>query len=241
MSNANSANHALTNVLTPANYDKALDGFTFVPSDGVPFITLDTQRRFYFNASLRKMFGLRAYSKVAIGYNVATKSIAILTKNLDAVPANFSYVLDKRHYASARKFVAEFRINMTQAPLTYVFDRGTSTDGVYIFRLSADAPIEGELVVEPAPSPTVEITKDGRLKFNDIMDVEIHVYFNSKTRQLEVSTEHRPHYHRTYVESNGVAGPSVLAVENAFKRSRPVTLELAETTDDGVRIYRKAK
>lgn len=129
-------NVALTNVLTPAAIDEALAGFTFVASDGAPFITLDTQRRFYFNTSLRKMFGLRAYSKVAIGYNAATKSIAVLTKNLDAVPANFTYVLDKRHYASARKFVAEFRIDIDKAPLTYVFDRGTSVDGVFIFRLA---------------------------------------------------------------------------------------------------------
>lgn len=143
---ANNANIALKNVLTPAAIDEALAGFTFVPSDGVPFITLDTQRRFYFNASLRKMFGLKAYSRVAIGYNVATKSIAILTKNMDAVPANFSYVLDKRHYASARKFVSDFKIDIDNGPLTYVFDRGTSVDGVYIFRLSKDAPIDAELI-----------------------------------------------------------------------------------------------
>src|SRR4051812_42171961 len=112
--------NTLVNVLTPATIDEALRGFAFTSSDGVPFITLDSHRRFYFNASLRKMFGLRAYSKVAIGYNAATKCIAILTKNMDAVPANFAYILDKRHYASARKFVAEFAIDIDSAPYTYV-------------------------------------------------------------------------------------------------------------------------
>lgn len=125
---------ALKNVLTPAAVDPALAGFAFTSSDGVPFITLDSQRRFYFNASLRKMFGLGAYSRVAIGYQADTRQLAILTKNLDRVPPNFSYVLDKRHYASARKFVAEFRIDYKRGPYTFVFDRGTSTDGVFIFR-----------------------------------------------------------------------------------------------------------
>lgn len=128
--------NALTNVLTPAAVDPALASFTFTSSDGVPFITLDSHRRFYFNSALRKMFGLRAYGKVAIGYDAAAKSIAILTKNLDRVPPNFTYILDKRHYASARKFVAEFRIDVERAPYTYHFDRGTSTDGVYIFKLA---------------------------------------------------------------------------------------------------------
>ncbi|MHC8516790.1 hypothetical protein [Sporosarcina sp. ITBMC105] len=127
----------LQTVLTPAAIDAALAGFTFASADGAPFITLDTHRRFYFNTALRKMFGLRAYSKVAIGYNAADKTIAILTKHLDRVPLNYAYVLDKRHYASARKFCAEFRIDASKGPLTYAFDRGTSTDGVYIFRLVA--------------------------------------------------------------------------------------------------------
>lgn len=126
---------SLQNVLTPASIARELEGFTFVPADGTPFITLDAHRRFYFNASMRKMFGLKAYSRVAIGYNAAEKTLAILTKHLDRVPANFSSVLDKRHYASARKFVAEHRIDCAKGPYTYAFDRGTSVDGVFIFRL----------------------------------------------------------------------------------------------------------
>lgn len=251
MSNNAPAQRALTNVLTPAAIDEALAGFTFVPSDGTPFITLDTQRRFYFNTSLRKMFGLRAYSKVAIGYNAGTRSIAVLTKLTDAVPANYTYILDKRHYASARKFVAEFRINVEHGPLTYVFDRGTSVDGVYIFRLSQDAPIDAEIVEEPAPAPTpahartraatVTLTEDGRLQFSDIMDVEVYVNYHTSPRQLEVSTEHRPEGHSVSVGKHGLTGPSLIAVENAYKKSRPVTFELAEEREDGVRIYRKAK
>ena len=127
---------ALTNVLTPAAIDPALADFAFAPSDGAPFITIDKHRRFYFNASLRSMFGLKAYDRVAIGYNADTKSIAIITKNLGQVPPNYSYILDKRHYASARRFVAEFQLNIERAPFTYSFDRGTSTDGVYLFRLT---------------------------------------------------------------------------------------------------------
>lgn len=131
-------NNALSVILTPALLDEELDGFSFMPSDGVPFITIDKSRRFYFNSSLRKMFGISAYSKVAIGYNADTKSIAIITKDVGTVPPNFTYILDKRHYASARKFVAENRIDVSKGAFTYVFERSTSVDGVYIFRLSAE-------------------------------------------------------------------------------------------------------
>lgn len=139
MSNNDSSNErALATVLSPATLDKELGGYTFIPADGTPFITLDKQRRFYFNTSLRKMFGLHAYSKVAIGYSPDTKSIAIITKDVGAVPPNYTYVLDKRCYASARRFVSEFRINVKDEPLTYVFERNTSVDGVFIFRLRSD-------------------------------------------------------------------------------------------------------
>src|SRR5699024_6379162 len=117
----------------------------FIPADGVPFITLDRHRRFYFNASLRKMFGLRPYDKVAIGYDADTESIAILTQELDRIPPNFTYVLDKRYYAPARRFIEDFRISLARAPYTYTFSQRTSREGVYIFRLTdkkGEEPIE---------------------------------------------------------------------------------------------------
>lgn len=127
--------NALAAILSPSTLAKELEGFSFIPSDGVPFITLDKQRRFYFNSSTRKMFGLRAYSQIAIGYNSDTRSLAVVTKNADRLPPNFIYMLDKRCYASARRFVSEYRIDVSEEPLTYMFERSTSVDGVYIFRL----------------------------------------------------------------------------------------------------------
>lgn len=123
---------ALSVLISPEKAVKELEGFSLIPSDGMPFITLDKQRRFYFNSAMRNIFGLKPYSKIAIGYNADTKSLAIVTKNVEQLPSSFLYMLDKRCYASARRFVKDNRIE--GLPKTYYFEQNTSVDGVYIFR-----------------------------------------------------------------------------------------------------------
>lgn len=125
---------ALSVLLSPKRAIKELEGFSLIPSDGMPFITLDKERRFYFNSAMRKIFGLKPYDKIAIGYNPDTQSIAIVTKNTEALPPSFVYMLDKRYYASARRFVKDYRIPVDKLPITYYFEHHTSVDGVYIFR-----------------------------------------------------------------------------------------------------------
>lgn len=126
--------NALSVLLSPTKVTKELEGFSLVPSDGLPFITLDKHRRFYFNSALRNMFGLKPYSKIAIGYNAETNALAIVTKNAHQLPSSFLFTLDKRCYASARRFVKDYRIPLKNQPVTYYFENNTSVDGVYIFR-----------------------------------------------------------------------------------------------------------
>lgn len=135
----------MTDTLPAIDYDPAtmlkyldpmLDGFESVPADAQPFITLDKQKRFYLNATLRKLIGIKAHDRIAIAYDPANFTIAILT---GAAASNFtatSYFVDKRHYMSARRFCAEFRYDIDKAPYTFLFQRAGTTDGVYMFKLA---------------------------------------------------------------------------------------------------------
>ena len=115
--------------------DNILAGFEFVPSDGVPFITLDNQRRFYLNASARKLIGVKPYDRVSIAYKPAEQALAIV-KNANDIHAELSqYFVDKRYYMSARKFATTYAFDADKAPYEFVYDRGSSDGDVFIFRL----------------------------------------------------------------------------------------------------------
>lgn len=116
--------------------DDMLAGFEFVPSDGVPFITLDNQRRFYLNASARKLVGVKPYDRISIAYNPTEQALAIVKNAADNVHAAISvYAVDKRYYMSARKFANAYAYNAEDAPYEFVYDRGSSDGNVFIFRL----------------------------------------------------------------------------------------------------------
>ena len=112
-----------------------LAGFEPVPSDGLPFITLDSQRRFYLNAATRKFIGIAPYERVALLYNEGSRAIAILRGKAADGQTVSAYHVDKRYYMSARKFVEQFRFKIADAPFTFVYDRGSSEGEAFIFRL----------------------------------------------------------------------------------------------------------
>lgn len=121
---------------TLSELDPLLAGFEAVPADAQPFITLDTQKRFYLNASLRKLIGIKAHDRVALAYKPDEHVLAILTGSAaDAIP-HTSYFVDKRHYMSARRFMAEYRYDVGKAPYTFVFQRAGSVEGIYFFKLT---------------------------------------------------------------------------------------------------------
>lgn len=125
----------LTNA-TLAAIDPLLEGFESVPSDGLPFITLDTQRRFYLNATLRKLIGIKAHDRVSLAYQPETHRLAILTGEAAASISSTNYFVDKRHYMSARRFCAEYRYDVDKAPYTFEFQRSGSVKGIYFFKLT---------------------------------------------------------------------------------------------------------
>src|SRR5690606_33422013 len=112
-----------------------LAGFEFVPSDGVPFITLDNQRRFYLNSSARKLIGVKPYDRVSIAYKPTEQALAIVKNSSDLHAEISQYFVDKRYYMSARKFATTYAYAPEQAPYEFVYDRGSSDGNVFIFRL----------------------------------------------------------------------------------------------------------
>ena len=114
-----------------------LDGFEFVESDGAPFITLDSQRRFYLNATTRRLLDVDRYDRLAIAYNPIMQALAIVKPGVvDDMHADLAqYNVDKRYYLSARRFVAKYPFPPEGAPYTFYYDRGSSDGKVFIFRL----------------------------------------------------------------------------------------------------------
>src|SRR5690625_5131628 len=121
--------------------ESLLNGFQFVPSDGVPSITLDNQRRFYINTSARRLLGIKPYQRLAIAYNPEKEELAIVkavsegeieAKEAPAL-ATSAYNVDKRYYMSARHFANEFDYEPESAPYTFVYERGASDGSVFVF------------------------------------------------------------------------------------------------------------
>lgn len=115
-----------------------LDGFEFVPSDGVPAINLDKQRRFYVNSSAQKLLGIRPYHRLAILYDPMSRCLAIARPEAvadmsDAATSNYN--VDKRYYMSARKFAKLYGYDSDKAPYSFEYDRGDSNGKVFVFRL----------------------------------------------------------------------------------------------------------
>ncbi len=137
-----------TEDITPTNATTSslLDGFEFVPSDGVPAINLDKQRRFYINSSAQKLLGVRPYQRLAILYDPMSRCLAIARPEAvadmsDAATSNYN--VDKRYYMSARKFASMFGYDSDKAPYSFEYDRGDSNGKVFVFRLRGADKAEG--------------------------------------------------------------------------------------------------
>lgn len=116
-----------------------LEGFEFVPSDGVPSITLDNNRRFYLNSSARRLLDVKPYDRLAVLYKASTQSLAVAKPYVvdELTNAGVSnYNVDKRHYMSARKFVNLYGFSMNSAPFTFEYDLASNDGGVFIFQLA---------------------------------------------------------------------------------------------------------
>lgn len=118
-----------------------LEGFEFVPSDGIPAINLDKQRRFYVNSSAQKLLGVKPYDRLSVLYNALERSLAIVrpeaVSGMESA-ATSQYNVDKRYYMSARKFTDIYGYSIAKAPYRFVYDRGSSDGNVFVFILAED-------------------------------------------------------------------------------------------------------
>src|SRR5690625_1557138 len=118
-----------------------LKGFDVVPSDSIPYITIDNQRRFYLNTSARRLMDVKPYQRLAIAYNVEERTLAVIKPSFEysaqdaAAMSVSSYNVDKRYYVSARYFVKQYGYKPEGAPYFFEYVHGKSDGTVFIFRL----------------------------------------------------------------------------------------------------------
>lgn len=118
-------------------FSDLLSGFEIVASDSVPYITLDSHRRFYINRSAQRLLNAEPYKRMALAYNPETNSIAfIMDLSIDIFDISLSiYTIDKRYYMPARNFYKQYGYSEQDAPYYFDYDRGNSDGSVFIFKL----------------------------------------------------------------------------------------------------------
>lgn len=255
MTDAPSNEIALQNVLTPDEIDPLLAGFEFASPDETPIITLDVNRRFYFNSGLRKMFRVKSYDAIAIAYKHDTHELAIFTGRGLVVPDNHKFTLDKRHYASARKFVKEQKIDYEAGPLHFVYNRGLSKYGVYVFKLAEKlksvrkdvtpvyiekTPEQREADLFTPAIASVTLIEGDRLVLTDVTNTAIFVRHSASPMQFEISYEEFPGSVRVNVDSDGQTD-AVRQFSGMYTGKRPVTFDYHGVTPSGVLAFRKVK
>lgn len=115
-----------------------LSGFEFVPSYGLPVVTLDKQKRFYLNAGLRSFIGVKSYDRIAIAYNPVIDALAIVKPGARITDADQAYYsVDGSHYVSARRFLQRYAINIDSAPMFFEYRQGSPDGQVFIFYLKS--------------------------------------------------------------------------------------------------------
>ena len=123
------------------SYEPSLTDFEIVPSDSIPSITLDNQRRFYIGKSARRLMNVKPYERLAIAYRSDTKELAIIrpTDALDpsiaSQLATSQYSVDKRYYMSARYFAKNYGYDEEFAPYFFDYVAGKSDGTLFVFKL----------------------------------------------------------------------------------------------------------
>lgn len=125
----------------PSLSDFISEGFKIVPSDSIPYISLDNQRRFYINTTARRLMNVKPFARLAVAYRPDSQELAIVRPSADAsaevsaLLATSQYNVDKRYYMSARHFVKEYGYATEQAPYFFDYQHGKSDGTLFVFRL----------------------------------------------------------------------------------------------------------
>ncbi|QIG62599.1 hypothetical protein [Sporosarcina phage Lietuvens] len=241
-------------------YRDALAGFEVTTPDKPAFITLDVMRRFYMNTTLRKLLGISAYDRVAIAYDPENRRLAVIEfKHADKLEVP-TYILDKRHYMSARRFCEDYKYDPENGPYTFSYDKAASAPGIYYFRLASvgNAPKATKAVADPlmqtsidefldasadedaAPIPYITLVEGDRLEVPGVHDTHIYVRWSTKPRQLEIGYEEFPGSSPVNVRGNSVTSDTA-QLAGVYAQQRPITFEFAEFGADNRLVFRKVK
>lgn len=118
-----------------------LDGFVFVESDYLPFISLDKIGRFHVNKNARRLLGVKAFDKVVLAYHGGNNELAVLPESYaNEVPgaAYSRYVIDGRHYMSAKALAKEY--GLLGSHHVFYYDRSTTDGSLFIFKKRDNLP-----------------------------------------------------------------------------------------------------
>lgn len=114
-----------------------LTSFSFVPSDGVPSLSLDKLARLYISTSASRLLDVQPYDTLIVAYHEGKDEFAIVKDASvvgDIEGAGLSvYVVDKRRYLHVRKLVNHHGIHVNQTA-KYEYNRGASDGSVAVFR-----------------------------------------------------------------------------------------------------------
>lgn len=113
--------------------------FQWISNDDMPFLTVDNQRRIYFNSGTRTLLGVKPHQAWLIGFDPANKRLILgkpgIVRPVNIVPFN----VDKRYYMSARKFVDKLGLSPSDLPMNFRFvehitaSKGAYPAGTYVF------------------------------------------------------------------------------------------------------------
>lgn len=112
-----------------------LEGFEFIESDILPFISLDKIGRFHVNKNARRLLGVDTYDVVVLAYHGKNNELAVIPERFaEEIPgASFAkYTIDKRNYMSAKALANEY--NLLGEHHTFYYDRSTKDGSLFVFK-----------------------------------------------------------------------------------------------------------
>ncbi len=95
-----------------------MPNFEWISNDDAPFLTVDNQRRIYFNSGSRTLLGVEPYQRWIVGYDQANKRLILAKPDVVKAVNVAPFSVDKRYYMSARKFVSKLGIE-DELPLNF--------------------------------------------------------------------------------------------------------------------------
>ena len=117
------------------NLNEKLEGFVFVESDYLPFISLDKLGRFHISKNARRLLEVKAFDEVVLAYHSGRHELAVMPYEAakDLAGASFArYLIDRRYYMSAKALAKE--CGLIGEHHVFYYDRSSTDGSLFIFK-----------------------------------------------------------------------------------------------------------